>query len=487
MWKDVNVNYLGQKIYQKSPHLTVPLFPISVSCFHYFSAMKKKKIVILGTGRSAYSLIEYLSERSEKLNAEVVVIDQNASETVKNLKGFTGVAMDADLTDRDFRREMIESSDLVISMLPVRFHILVAEDCIEFKKNMVTASYVTPEMEALHDEAVKAGVCLLNEIGLDPGIDHMSAMKIIHSIQKSGGEIKVFESFTGGLLAPESEGEGDNPWQYKFTWNPRNVVTAGSGAAVKFLDNGMYKYIPFHRLFRRTEIIDLGEHGKFEGYANRDSLKYQSLYGLQKVETMYRGTLRKPGFCKAWNVFVQLGATDDSYEIKNSQEMTNRSFINSFLKYHPTDSVELKLMQYLKLDHDDVEIMEKLEWLDIFKEEKITLKSATPAKILQYILEKKWTLEQDEKDMIVMWHKFIYKLKGEEREIHSSMLVTGDDHYHTAMSKTVGLPVGIGAELILTGQIQEKGIVLPLSKEIYTPVLKALSARGITFNERRIH
>ena len=446
--------------------------------------MKRKKILILGAGKSAYSLIEYLCEQADKLNSEVVVIDKFASETVKNLNGFNGIAMDGDLTDRDFRREMVAGSDLVISMLPARFHILIAEDCIHFKKNMVTASYVSPEMEHLNDQAKKAGICLLNEMGLDPGIDHMSAMKLIHEIQHSGGKIKSFESFTGGLLAPESE--GDNPWQYKFTWNPRNVVIAGTGGSVKFLDNGMYKYIPFHRLFRRTEKIDLGEHGKFEGYANRDSLQYQSLYGLDKVETMYRGTLRKPGFCKAWDVFVQLGVTDDSYVMENSDEMTNRSFINSFLKYHPTDSIELKLMQYLKLDQDDTDIIEKLEWLDLFKEDKIPLKEATPAEILQHILEKKWTLNKDDKDMIVMWHKFIYEIKGEDRETHTSMVVIGENSYHTAMSKCVGLPVGMGAELILKGQLTQKGIVRPLSKDIYVPILDELAKRGIRFSERRV-
>jgi saccharopine dehydrogenase-like NADP-dependent oxidoreductase len=248
----------------------------------------------------------------------------------------------------------------------------------------------------------------------------------------------------------------------------------------------MYKYIPFHRLFRRTEKIDLGVHGKFEGYANRDSLQYQSLYGLDNVETMYRGTLRKPGFCKAWDVFVQLGLTDDSFVMEDSHEMTNRSFINSFLKYHPTDSIELKLMQYLKLDQDDTDIMEKLEWLDLFKEDKIPLKSATPAEILQHILEKKWTLNKEDKDMIVMWHKFIYEIKGEERETHTSMVVIGENSYHTAMSKCVGLPVGMGTELILNGQLTQKGIVRPLTKDIYVPVLEALAKRGIRFTERRV-
>jgi len=299
-----------------------------------------------------------------------------------------------------------------------------------------------------------------------------------------GGQIKAFESFTGGILTPENE--EDNPWKYKVSWNPRNVVMAGSGGAVKFIDHGMYKYIPYHRLFRRTEIMDLQQYGKFEGYANRDSLEYQKLYGLENVETMYRGTLRRPGFCKTWDLFVQIGATDDSYEMENVDKLTFRAFINSFLKYHPTDSVELKLMQYLKLAQDDVEVMEKLEWLDIFKDIKIPLKKGSPAQILQYILERKWTLDEDEKDMIVMWHKFVYVKNKVEKELHSFMVVMGTDQHRTAMSKTVGLPVAFCAEQILKGNIKQRGVLRPLSKEIYQPILRQLKQHGIVFEERMI-
>ncbi|MEQ8323520.1 MAG: saccharopine dehydrogenase C-terminal domain-containing protein [Vicingaceae bacterium] len=446
--------------------------------------MKNKIISILGSGRSAFTLIEYLSTRSKVTDTVVRVYDRNATESLGHLDAKDAEAIDADLTDRDLRRSIVKSSDLIISMLPVRFHCMVAEDCIEFGKHMVTASYVTKEMEALQKAALNSGVTLLNEMGLDPGIDHMSAMKIIHEIQERGGQVRAFESFTGGLLAPESE--ENNPWQYKFTWNPRNVITAGSGGAVKFLDHKNFKFIPYHRVFRRTEIINLKEFGKFEGYANRDSLKYQELYGLEHVETMFRGTLRRPGFCKAWDVFVQIGATDDSYNIRTEGKMTHRSFINSFLKFHPTDSVELKLMQYLKLDQDDVDVMEKLEWLGIFKEELIEMEEGSPADILQYIVEKKWTLESGERDMIVMWHKFLYTLDNEEREVHSYMAVKGDDLYHTAMSKSVGLPVALGAELILNGSINQAGVLRPLQKEIYLPILKSLKNMGIEFYERRI-
>lgn len=445
---------------------------------------QRKEVVILGSGRSAYSLISYLSEQSDELNIGVTAIDKSAKKTMAKLNNYTGKAIDGDLTDPDFRRACIKKADLVISMLPVKFHVLIAEDCIQFRKHMITASYVTPEMEALDAEAKKAGVLLLNEVGLDPGIDHMSAMKVMDEIKERGGTITEFESFTGGLLAPECEDA--NPWRYKFTWNPRNVVLAGSGGAVKFIDHGIYKYIPYHRIFRRTEIVDLGKYGKFEGYANRDSLKYRKLYGLDGVQTMYRGTLRRPGFCKAWDLFVQLGLTDDSYEMEGVENMTFRTFINSFLKYHPTDSVELKLMQYLKLAQDDVEIMEKLESLDLFRDERIPFATATPAQVLQYILERKWTLEEGDKDMIVMWHKFIYEKNGQEHEKHAYMVVKGEDLLHTAMSKTVGFPLVICAEEVLKGNIDSKGVTLPLDPSLYNPVLRKLRSMGIEFEERMI-
>lgn len=446
--------------------------------------MSKKRILILGSGRSSYNLIEYLSEKSTENNYEVVVVDKSAKETLSHLSAQNVKALNDDVTDRDRRQELIKSADLVISMLPVQFHVMIADDCIKYKKNMVTASYVTPSMEDLHGAAVKAGITIMNEVGLDPGIDHMSAMKIIDELKESNCEIIGFESFTGGLLAPEFEDE--NPWRYKFTWNPRNVVLASSGGAVKFLDHGMFKYIPYHRVFRRTEMINLDRFGRFEGYANRDSLKYKELYGLHDVKTMFRGTFRRPGFCKAWDVFVQLGATDDSYILENSENLTFRSFLNSFLKYHPGDSVELKLMQYLKLDQDDTDIMEKMEWLDLFKEIKVGIKDATPAQILQHILERKWTLLPDERDMIVMWHKFTYLKSNQEKERHSFMVVEGKDNYHTAMSKTVGLPLAITAEKILNGEIDEKGVLRPLTKEIYIPVLHKLKEYGIVFTERQV-
>ena len=293
----------------------------------------------------------------------------------------------------------------------------------------------------------------------------------------------LFESFTGGLVAPESD---NNLWNYKFTWNPRNVVTAGQGGAAMFIQEGTYKYIPFHKLFRRTEFLHINGSGKFEAYPNRDSLKYRSIYGLKDIKTMYRGTIRKVGFSRAWNVFVQLGMTDDTYTIEDSENMSYRDFTNLFLAYSPTDSVELKLRSYLKIDQDDV-MWEKLLELDIFNpKKKIGLKNATPAQILQKILSDKWTLSKDDKDMIIMHHIFGYELDGKKQQIESSLVVYGENQTYTAMAKTVGLPVAIATLKILNGEINTAGVQRPISKEIYEPILNELKDFGISFKEKEV-
>jgi len=292
----------------------------------------------------------------------------------------------------------------------------------------------------------------------------------------------IFESFTGGLVAPESD---DNPWNYKFSWNPRNVVLAGAGGAVKFIQEGQYKYIPYHQLFRRTELVNIEGYGRFEGYANRDSLKYRDVYGLKDIPTIYRGTFRRPGFCRAWDVFVKLGMTDDSYVLEDSEDMTYRQFTNTFLAYNPNDSVELKLMHYLSIPQDS-ELMDKLSWIGLFDDVKIGLKKATPAQVLQHILEQKWTLKEDDKDMIVMYHKFGYEKEGKQKMIESSMVTLGQNSEQTAMARTVGLPVGIATRLILKGTINTPGVQIPITKEIYEPMLAELEEHGICFNEREI-
>ena len=395
-------------------------------------------IIILGAGRSTSSLIEYLATHSDhvKWTLTVVDIDKNTIDRKCNrYKNVKGVA--EDLKNSEILDKWIQSGDIIVSMLPAFMHPVVAKQCIKYSKHMVTASYAGEEMKSLDEQVKEKDLIFMNECGVDPGIDHMSTMEIIERLRDDKSEILSYESFTGGILAPES---AKTLWNYKFTWNPRNVVLAGAGSAVKFIQEGLYKFIPYNKVFRRTEFIKIPGYGRFEGYANRDSLKYISEYGLEGIPTMFRGTLRRPGFCRAWDVFVKLGATDDSYEMDNVSNMTHRSFINCFLAYHPTDSVELKLMHYLQIPQDS-EVMNMLNDINILSDEKVGLKKGTPAKILQHMLEKRWTMGR-------------------------------------------GLPVAIATRLVALNKIKSRGVLLPMKKELYGPILSELSKWGVRFDER---
>ncbi len=443
-----------------------------------------RNILVIGSGKSASYLIKYLLDKSESEQLYITVGDLSLSSAKKLIGNHPNAnAIPLDVFDKNSRSEAIESADIVVSMLPARFHIEVAKDCIAFGKHMVTASYVSEQMQGLNNAAKNKGLIFMNEIGVDPGLDHMSAMQVIDRIRDKGGKIVLFESFTGGLIAPESD---NNLWNYKFTWNPRNVVVAGQGGAAKFLQEGTYKYIPYNRLFRRTEFLEIEGFGRFEAYANRDSLKYQNDYDLNDVQTLYRGTMRRVGFSRAWNMFVILGMTNDDYAIDDSENMSYRDFVNAFLPYSPTDSVELKFRHALKIDQDDI-MWDKLEELDIFSATKmVELKKATPAQILQKILMDSWTLSKDDKDMIVMYHKFGYELKGKHYQIDATMVTIGEDQTYTAMAKTVGLPVAMATLGILNEKIVTPGVQIPLSREVYEPILKELEDYGIHFKETEV-
>ncbi|MFC5682510.1 saccharopine dehydrogenase family protein [Flavobacterium sp. MAHUQ-51] len=439
-------------------------------------------VLIIGAGRSASSLIQYLLDKSEEEQLQLQIADLSlelAQKKTNNHPNATPLSLD--IHNQKQRAEAIQHADIVISMLPAHLHIEIAKDCVLFKKNLVTASYVSDAMQALDTEVKKNGLIFMNEMGLDPGIDHMSAMKVIDEIREQGGKMLLFESFCGGLVAPESD---TNLWNYKFTWAPRNVVLAGQGGVAKFIQEGTYKYIPYTSLFRRTEFLEVDGYGKFEAYSNRDSLKYRNIYGLEDILTLYRGTIRRVGFSKAWNMFVQLGMTDDSYVMEDSENMSYRQFMNSFLPYHPTDSVEIKTRFLLKIDQDDI-MWDKLLELDLFNDKKLVgLKNATPAQILEKILNDSWTLQPEDKDMIVMYHKFGYEINGEKVQKDSQMVCLGQDQTYTAMAKTVGLPVVMAALLILNGKIKTTGVQIPIRKEVYLPVLAALEKYGIRFTEK---
>ena len=442
-----------------------------------------KNILVLGAGLSASSLIKYLLDNSTKYDWKVKIGD--ISEEIAKEKANwheNGYGFAFDVKNEEQLTSLVQDADIVVSMLPASMHFSVAETCVKYGKNMVTASYVSKEIKGLNKEAEEKGVLLLNEIGVDPGIDHMSAMEVIDRIKSIGGKIIDFESSTGGLVAPKYD---NNPWSYKFTWNPRNVVLAGQGTS-QFLHNGRYKYIPYNKLFQRTERINVLDLGEFEVYANRDSLSYRNIYGLNDVQTMFRGTIRRVGYARAWDVFVQLGMTDDSYVYEGSKDHTYHQFINSFTKYCTDKPVDVKVGEYLGLDPESI-IMYMIRWTGIFDKKVIGLDNATPAQILQHLLEKKWGMEPEDKDMIVMQHQFIYEINNKRKKIFSTMVVYGEDQVHTAMSITVGIPVAIAVKMILTGEIKSKGVRIPIDKNIYVPILKELKDYKVDFVEEEIN
>jgi saccharopine dehydrogenase-like NADP-dependent oxidoreductase len=437
-----------------------------------------KRILVLGAGRSSSACISYLIKNASANNWQLTVGDISESAAKERIgTSANAVAISFNIDNAEESRTAISNADVVISLIPAVFHPAVAKLCLAEKKHLLTASYVSDEMKAFDNEAKSKGLLFLNECGLDPGIDHMSAMQVINKIKSEGGKLISFESFTGGLIAPETDPE--NPWRYKFTWNPRNVVLAGQGTA-KFLQNGKFKYIPYQQLFLRTTPINVPGLGLYEGYANRDSLKYVNAYGLQECKTVIRGTIRNKGYCKAWNVLVQLGCCDDSYHLDHVKSMSHKDFIQSFLDSENGDE---EICKRFNISQDGEE-MKRLHWSGFFTEENVGLEKGTPAQILEYILNKKWKLEGGDKDFIIMWHRFKYLLEGKEKEKQAWLTATGDDETQTAMAKTVGLPLAIACKLVLEGKIENRGVVIPLLKDIYEPVLHELKSLGIRLQER---
>lgn len=436
-------------------------------------------ILILGAGKSSAFLIDYLAENCEKKGRTLILADLDLNAAKAKLKNRPGTkAEQLDSEDGINRRNLIKSANVVISMLPASMHPVIAADCLELGKHFFSASYESDALREMKPEIERKGLFFLNECGLDPGIDHMSAMKIIHEAKSRGEEILAFKSYCGGLLAPESE---DNPWKYKFTWNPRNVILAGQGTS-RYIEKGDLKYVPYHQLFRRLETISFPGLGNFDGYPNRDSLSYRQVYELENIPTMLRGTLRRSGFCKAWDVFVQLGMTDDSFQMELPKGTTLREFLNAFLPYHAELSVEEKLAD--AITDMDFPTFEKLQWLGFFEKRILPKTKGTPAQILQSILEIDWELYPEDRDMIVMKHLFEIKAKDGVKNVSSSLVSFGEDSVYTAMAKTVGLPLAIAVDLFLDGKIKLTGLNLPILPEIYLPILAELKKWGIRFEER---
>ena len=439
-----------------------------------------KNVLIIGAGRSATALIGYILNEAPKHNFLVTVGDADIELARRKVKDHShGRAIWLDASKPNDRREVIARHDVIVSLLPPQMHLEVAQDCIALGKHMVTASYVSKQVFRLGDEARQRALVFMNELGLDPGIDHMSAMQRIHQIKNNGGKINAFYSYTGGLVAPESD---DNPWHYKFSWNPRNVVLAGQGTA-QFLEDGKLKYIPYRRLFRQYRNVEIPGMGEWEVYANRDSLMYKEAYGLQNIRTMFRGTIRHKGFCDAWNALVRIGLTDATFPIVDSDKLTYHDLMEAFLGISQhAGSVKDRVAKMIETDPDS-DIMQKLEWLGLFSKRRIKLQNATPALILENLLLEKWALQPNDKDMVIMQHVFEYEQPRKRRKMTSTLVMKGTNSEETAMSRLVGLPLGIFVKLLMMGKISTTGVNIPTMPEVYEPVMAELEDHGVKFME----
>lgn len=437
-------------------------------------------ILVIGAGRSSHTLIEYILTHAKKYNWFVTVADAKPELAEEKIKGHPNArATWLDVTKVNDRRDMISRADLVVTLLPAHLHLEVGHDCIKLKKRLITASFVSREMYRLGDEARDRELMFMGEMGLDPGIDHMSAMKKIDEIKAQGGQLTAFRSFRGGLIAPESD---NNPWHYKFTWNPRNIILAGQGTA-QYLENNKLKYVPYNRLYADCRTTNIPGIGDMEYFIDRDSLLYKNIYGLKGVPNVLRGTLRHKGFCAAWNALIQLGLTDGSYPILNSGDISYHALMEAYISNEYTNgSVKDRIAQMLG-EEADSDVMHKLEWLGLFRKKKIKLPNATPALILEHLLLDKWELARGDKDLVLMKHEFEYLLNGKKHLSTAHMVIKGEDEVDTAMAKLVGLPMGIVVKMVMQGQITEKGVHIPVQKEVYEPVLKELAEHGLCFEE----
>ncbi len=439
-------------------------------CFGHIKSVTLQKIIVLktilllGAGKSATVLIDYLLKESETNKWKFIIADANKEQILlKTNNSPFAEAVQIDITNNKQREKIIQRAHLVISMMPPALHFLVAKDCVEYRKHLLTASYLDNNIKSLRDEIAQRKLLFLCEIGLDPGIDHMSAMKIIDGIKAIGGTIRSFKSHCGGLVAPESD---DNPWHYKISWNPRNVVMAGKGGAEYKLNNSVY-HKGYDELFKNCSQINIEGLGNLAVYPNRDSLSYIPVYKLDKVDTFIRTTLRYPSFCEGWNAIVQAGLANDVDEI-NTTKLT-------FAKWSAA---------IIAFVNDNNKLM--LQFLGLFDETLVPASAKTSADVLQYLLENKLAMQPSDKDMIVMLHEIEYAVSDKIIKIESNLIVKGEDNLRTAMAKTVGLPLGIAAKLILNGSIQLTGLYIPIIKEIYEPLLKELEINDIRFSERHL-
>ncbi|MDB5278627.1 MAG: saccharopine dehydrogenase [Ferruginibacter sp.] len=421
-----------------------------------------KTILLLGAGKSATVLISYLLKEAEANNWKFIIADASKEQILsKTNHSRFAEAVQLDITNDRQREIIIQRAHVVISMMPPALHFLVAKDCVEYRKHLLTASYLDNNIKSLRDEIAQRKLLFICEAGLDPGIDHMSAMKLMDEIKTEGGIITSFKSHCGGLVAPESD---DNPWHYKISWNPRNVVLAGKAGAEYKLDNTI-RHKSYEELFEDCPCVNIDGIGPLAFYPNRDSLSYIPLYKLSTVATFMRTTLRHPSFCTGWDAIVKANLANADIAI-NTNDLSFAKWSSAVI---PFVNEQNRMM---------------LEYLGLFDETPIPGTARTSADVLQYLLETRLTMQPHDKDMIVMLHEIEYVVAYKTIKMQSSLIVKGEDSLHTAMAKTVGLPLGIAAKLILSGALQLTGLYIPNIKEIYEPLLLELELNGIKFNEK---
>lgn len=441
--------------------------------------MKKiKKILVLGSGMVSRPGVTYLLEQGNLF----VTVASNEPEVAREMvKGFeNGKSLFIDVDDREKLSALIEENDIVVSLLPWVFHARVAELCLKFNKHMATTSYVNKEMRKLDGPASEKGLLFLNEIGVDPGIDHMSAMKIIDDVVREGGKIRHFYSYCGGLPAPE---DNDNPFGYKFSWSPKGVVLASLNAA-KFLENGKEVDVDGKELFLKYRMVEVEGLGTFEVYPNRNSLPYKECYGLTDAETVIRGTYRYPGWCDTLKKMVDLGLVEDT-PVDNLEGKTYKEMMAGLTGAKAGEDVITKTAEKIGLSRDS-EIMKRLEWLGLFSDEKVP-NYDNRLDILSHRLQEKLYYKENEKDMLLMRHTFVVEnADGTKDMITSTMVDYGIPGGDSSMARTVSLPLAISVKLMAEGKINLTGVQIANKKEIYEPVLKELETLNIKLEEKRV-
>jgi len=442
-----------------------------------------KQILVLGAGLSATYLIEKLLAQSAANNWFITVAEKNLSLAEKAVARHpNGAAIPFDINNAELRATHIKKADIVVNMLPPVFQVMIAADCVHYGRHMISASYQSREMNDLNMDAVRKKVLILTEMGLDPGIDHMMAISLIEEVRERGGKIKAFKSYGGAIPAPDSL---TNPLKYFITWNPRNIVMAGEHGA-QYLEKGKVKLVPLHGVFQDSWGIDVKGLGVMEVYPNRESMSYRSLFDIQYADTIIRGTIRYPGWCETWSQIVKLGIPNENLTISVTEGMTYRDFVELFIPIEVSGSdLEQRVAYYLGINPTGT-IMSNLKWLGLFSEKPLKSNCRTPAEVMIDLVKDKLVVNEGSRDMVVLINELyaFFEDTQKKEKITQTFIEKGDAEGHTAITRTVGLPLSIGVKLILSGDLTITGCHLPTHRAIYIPTLQALKKEGLVFQKK---